>query len=121
MNQQIEKLLAMLDMETIRIRENRDLAEIDSVYLEIQRFIKTEYAKLEELRELLFLEALDGREEGEIAGYAVTYKPGSSFRLDSEKLKSYFASQNMNEEEMKMTIYSHLVSKPSLKLKNLKK
>ena len=121
MNPNIEKLLSMLDMETIKLRENKNLLEIDQVYLEIQRFIKTEYSKLEELREALFLEALNGEEEGEVAGYAVTYKPGSSFRLDSEKLKAYFANQNMNEEEMKMTVYSHTVSKPSLKLKNLKK
>jgi len=121
MNPNIEKLLSMLNMEAIRVRESGDLQQIETLYLEIQRFIKTEYAKLEKLRIDIYLNNLNGQEEAEINGWLVTYKPSSRFALDTNKLKDYFVGQGFTEDEIKNTVYSHTLTKPTIKFKPLKK
>lgn len=118
MSQNIEKLLAMLTMEAISVRESQDLVNIENFFLEVQRFIKTEYTKLEEARTQLYIEALNGAEEGEVNGYTVTYKPQERFALDSKKLYDYFSDNlELTENEVKNLLYSHTLTKPSLKLK----
>lgn len=118
MNQNIEKLLGMLSMELIKVRESGDLAAMHQVKLEIDRIIKTDYAKLEEAMQQGYIDALGDRDEAEINGWLVTYKPLERFALDSDKLKSLY---NGDEERMKNELYSHSFTKPSLKFKNLKK
>ena len=121
MNQNIEKILAMLTMESIKVRETGNIEQIENFYLEVQRFIKTEYEKLDEAREQAYLKALGDQEEAPINGYLVSYKSQNRFALDSEKLKNYFHFQlGIDEEEMRNQIYSHSTTKPSLKLKTLK-
>jgi len=120
-----EKILVMLQSEAIKVRESNDLKQIEEFYLEVQRFIKTEYEKLEELRTSLYIEALNGAEEGQVNNYTVSYKPLERFALDSDKLKLYISEkENVEisevEVRMKNLVYSHSLTKPSLKLKALK-
>ena len=111
----------MLSMEAIKVRESNDLKQIEDFYFEVQRFYKTEYGKLEETRTQLYIKALNGSTEGQVNGWNVSYKPLESFRVDSQKLTDYFQNTlKVSENEMKNLIYSHFVSKPSLKLKTLK-
>ena len=120
MTNNAEKILAMLTMEAIKVRECKDLKEIESFFLEVQRFIKTEYKKLDDTRLALYLEALNGKEEGQVNGYLATYKEGTRFALDTTKLTEYFNAEGIQEDEMKNLLYSHQITKPSLKLKMLK-
>jgi predicted phage-related endonuclease len=118
MTPNIEKLLAMLSAELIKVRESGDLKTIEDVYLEIQRLIKTDYAKLEETRTDLYIQALNGEEEGQINNWHVSYKPMERFALDTKKLRSHF--DDLSDDEFKNQFYSHSATKPSLKLKAIK-
>jgi len=120
MTNNAEKLFSMITMEAIKVRETKDLKEIEEFYLEVQRFIKTEYKKLEDMRTELYLEVLDGKEEGVVNGWLASYKEGTRFALDAKKLSEYFKNNGIEETEMKNLIYSHNISKKSLKLKNIK-
>jgi predicted phage-related endonuclease len=120
MNANIEKLLAMLSMESVKVRESKNLKEIETFYLEIQRFIKTEYQKLEEARNQLYIEALNGQEQAQINNWMISYKSMERFALDTKKLVDYFVNGNMTEEEMKNLLYSHTITKPKLSFKAVK-
>lgn len=138
MQNNIEKILTMLSMESIKVRElatnafNPEskatgdekltaLQNLEYLYVEIQRFIKSEYKKLEEARDDLYIQALNGRDEGMINNYIVSYKSSARFALDSIKLKEYFEKElGIKEDEMKNLVYSHSETKPSLKFKAVK-
>jgi hypothetical protein len=120
MNNNIEKLLSMLSMELIRVREDGNLATMHAVKLEIDRIMKTDYTKLEDTIQQAYIEALDGKDEAEINNWLVTYKSIDRFALDSKKLQEYFESQGQSEEEMKNLLYSHSQTKPTLKFKTIK-
>lgn len=117
-NNNIEKILSMLQMEAIKARESEDLEYIEYIYLETQRFLKTEYKKLEHARASMYIERLNGQEEAEINNWLISYKPSYRFALDSAKLQDYC---NKNNLDLKKSFYSHLIAKPSLKFKNIKK
>lgn len=42
------------------------------------------------------------------------------FILDTDKIKTYFAEQGIDETEMKNQLYSHKQTKPTLKFKIIK-
>ena len=107
----------MLSMELVRVRETGDLAQIEAAYLEFQRIIKTDYAKLEQARDELYIEALNGQEEAQVNGYQVTYRPLERFAFDSKKLETFCSEQGL---DIKEAFYSHQMTKPSLKLKTIK-
>ena len=117
MNQNIEKVLSMLSMELIKVRESGDLAEMHAVKLEIDRVIEGDYSKLEEAIKDSYISALNGQEEAEVNGWLVTYRGQNRFALDTAKLVDLFDG---DEEKMKNTVYSQTTTKPSLKFKNLK-
>lgn len=117
--QNIEKLLHMLSMELLRIREVKDIKTMHHVKLEIDRVIKTEYEKFQQTLEEAYIAALDGNEERIVNGYLVTYKPLNRFVLDNKKIYEYFKERGMTEEEYKHQFYSHTTTKPILKFKSI--
>ena len=137
MNPQLEKILKMLEMEAVKVRESDDFAQIDFLKLEVERFIKTEYAKILQLREQLILEALNGEEEGQVGNYLVTYKSTERFAMDNQRLKQYVYSNILTKAQreeiddlskkeqdeyitdvIKSMFYSQSSTKPTIKLKN---
>lgn len=117
MNSNIEKLLSMLSMELIKIRESGDIAAMHTVKLEIDRLIKTDYKKLEEAMQEGYIEALNGQDEAEINGWLVSYKSGSRFALDMTKVTEFCGGK----DALKENFYSHAITKPSLKFTNITK
>ncbi len=81
-----EKLLAMLTSESIKVRESGNLKDIEDFFLEFERFYKVEVEKLRAERERLYIEALDGKEDGEVNGYKVSYVETSKRAVDPTKI-----------------------------------
>jgi hypothetical protein len=116
----IEKLLKMLEMEVLKLRESTSVAEVHSTQLELERFFKRDYEQLKEHRDKLYLDELKDSKEKVINGWLVEYKSVTRSALDTDKLTNYFKIQGVPESQIKELLYSSKETKKTIHFKKVK-
>jgi predicted phage-related endonuclease len=116
--QNINKLVNMLSAESIKAMDSDNLNDVEYIYFEVERYLKTHHEKLKSHRESLYLAKLEGKEEGQINGYTVTYRPTQRFAQDNTKLRDYF--KEITDDQYKNLFYSQSFTKPKLIFKTIK-
>jgi hypothetical protein len=116
---QIEKLLTLLQVELVKTKESQDLERIEDTFREVEFFYKKYWSEFLDYRQKFFIDNLQGKEQGKVGLYDVTYKPQYRFVFNARKaqkdLEDLCKENNIDYKEI---YFEHKATKPILKIKN---